>query len=339
MRPEPKVEHAPGRHAGRGSLRQLARDAVCARHNLDSPAAPLKHLGHDRLVLNRVEGAGRVAHRPAHPQQRHAAQRDAQLQPVLPEPVCNLPPVEDFGMFAGCTVASARHVAHDLVEAGRRTAGRPAGHALGPVLRHHQRGTGRVGIVGHHDSTTTRAGELRSQSLDELGRLAARGGAHVQHTLAGLHVEQASRQHRSHLLPDQQPPIGPSHEPLAHLGLLAPGHPGAQLVLVHVELPAVDGAEPPRAPAVGLPALQVLLARAAERGVRIGGVAEGDRERQMQAVAELLPVVPRHDLLQPVVHVKLGLGPPRVLIWPRPGAVTCCALKGRGDTCGALLSG
>mmetsp|Transcript_13259 Transcript_13259/g.42502 ORF Transcript_13259/g.42502 Transcript_13259/m.42502 type:complete len:457 (-) Transcript_13259:175-1545(-) len=221
----PPAHARPAGEAGQRVPRVDEAEAAAAERGEDAR--------HDRLVLDRVEGAGGVDEPPAHLEQPHALAPYLHLQRVQHVPRPRRPPPPDDGVLAQRAVARAGHVAQNAIEEKRR-----GGGALAHRLREEARvvrgdderrgvqpgGAGGeqlaaldVCVVGDEEAASlveaphgrARGGVRvcdprgRSQHLEDLLRLRARTRAHIEHGHAGPHVEQERRHHRHRLLPLQ----------------------------------------------------------------------------------------------------------------------------------------
>mmetsp|Transcript_26210 Transcript_26210/g.61218 ORF Transcript_26210/g.61218 Transcript_26210/m.61218 type:complete len:255 (+) Transcript_26210:990-1754(+) len=220
-----------------------------------------------------------------------------------------LPAVKDLGMLARGAVARARHIAHDAVIALPITAlfsnavtaaggRRRAGHLLRRMVGDDKRGGAqaegggaldervapkRGEVVCHHHALPT------VETFDQLRRLAPGRRAHVQYMVAWMQLQRRRWQHARQLLPHETARVCAADEPLAHSCLVGSRCCVAQLVLVHVELPARHQPELASAKPRRLPLCEYLLPLGAEVGGGVSREAEGNGERPVQRVGESGP--------------------------------------------------
>mmetsp|Transcript_8550 Transcript_8550/g.27188 ORF Transcript_8550/g.27188 Transcript_8550/m.27188 type:complete len:202 (-) Transcript_8550:427-1032(-) len=192
------------------SAEQLAGHALARVDELERAARRAQQARHHRLVLERGEGAGRVAEQAAHPDERRRAQCDLQLERVEAQREAGPPRGPQRRLLAQRAIAGARHVAQDAVvllaspreglAAVRHDDGVQPGAERAEPVRQHVRAQ-RLRVVRDDDAT------LRAvrDHLEQLRRLRAWRGADVEHTVRGLHAEKQRRHHAHHLLPHHQP--------------------------------------------------------------------------------------------------------------------------------------
>ncbi|KAH9391219.1 hypothetical protein TYRP_006817, partial [Tyrophagus putrescentiae] len=204
-------------------------------HQLQGALGVVEQAGHHRLVLRGVQTAGAVRHQAVLCEQLQAAPGNLRLHVVEVVRIGGVPLGPDVVVLAEGAVAGARDVGEDAVELERRFGGClvEGGHRRGVVVGDHHAGAVQpvrlvdqhvaalvVEVVGHYEAiqglvtTVALLGQDRHavsvddkvhagvgvQHLDDLRRLGAGRGAHVQHRVTGPDLKQQRRDHRHRLL-------------------------------------------------------------------------------------------------------------------------------------------
>eukprot|EP00964_Phaeocystis_antarctica_P068683 scaffold41623_cov56-Phaeocystis_antarctica.AAC.2 len=173
-------------------------------------------------------------------------------------------------------------------EAGRVEARRARGQHVAPLD---------LIVVGHHKPAAI-ATIAANERLEQLLRLGAGAGAHVEHAVARSHVKQQRWHHAHRLLPLHPPQLRLRQQPTVQCcHRLRPAAPALLPALLLPVLAAQRGARharPPRQPP-GVPRQwgRLLL----ECGGAVAGEAPRDRQRRAQAGFKLAPLVAQVQLL------------------------------------------